>query len=183
MLGTMPESALKSMEQRSTEAFRAKLIRDCIATMTEKLEAGISVTEVLDLPAAAESASGQIPVTFAESLGIPELTYTAAELRMQLIQVVRLLEQYPNYHIVLAAVVPENVDVVVAEEAALLVRTGSGGKAFFFPMNRAATALWKYMENYTARENRESTIRKLNEMIFEIGNCGASVGGKAQNHS
>ena len=183
MLGTIPESVIKSMEQRHSETLRVKQIRQCVAVLTEKLEAGISVTEILNLPSIQDIRSGFIPLVFSTSLGCRNLTYTPAELRLQLIHVIQLLEQYPNYHVVLTTGLAENLDMLVAEEAALLVRLDAGAKAFFFPMNRAATALWNYMEFYTGRENRESVVRTLNETIFDLGTCSSSMNCKSQNQN
>lgn len=183
MLGTLPEAALKSMEQRSTETIQVKQIRRCISVIMEKLGSGISVTEVLNLPSVTDIRSGLVPLAFSASLGFPNMSYTPAELRMQLIHVVELMEQFPNYHVILSARLPENVDILAAEEAALLARLGTDGKAFFFPMNRAVTALWKYLDLYTGRENRESVIRTMNEMIFELGNCGMGSCCKSPNRN
>lgn len=174
MLGTLPESALKSMEQRNIDAAHIKKIRSCISIIAEKLESGVSVTEILNLPPTDDIKKGKVPLAFSVSLGLQSLTYTASEMRLQMIYLVQLMEQYPNFHVILASGIPENVDILTAEEAALLVRLGAGGKAFYFPMNRAVTALWKYMDVFTNRENRESTIRTINEIIFDLAGYSAS---------
>ena len=174
MLGMLPESVLKSMEQRGMEAVQMKLIRNCISIIVEKLESGVAVTELLNLPTIDDVRNGTVPLAFSSSLGLRNLSYAAHELRLQLIYIIQLMEQYPNFHVILAPILPENVDILAAEEAALLVRLETGGKAFYFPKNRAVTALWNYLDYHASRENREKTMRTMNELIFELGNYGSA---------
>lgn len=171
MLGTLPESALKSMEQRSGEALHIRQIRNCCAEMVEKLDSGFSVAELLNLPDIEAIRKGEISLTYAAALGCPQLKYTPAEYRLQLISIVQLMERYPNYHVILSDSLPKNVDIVAAQDSAILMRLDSGGKAFFFPSNRPVTALWNYLNRITVQEKREITLRTLNELIFSLG-CG-----------
>ena len=164
LLGTLPESVIDRMKGRIHNEEFVRQLLGCREMFRSKLEAGIDVTEILNLPTPEQILAGSVMLPISSAFGKITLYYERAEFLQQLLEVTQLLEQYPNYHLIFTNRMPENVDTFSTQGTTLLVRLGAEGLAFFI-QNRISYSFWDYLRHFHEKTNRELTIRTLQDLI------------------
>lgn len=153
---------------RLTLAERVQQARENFLTL---LKNGQTVRDILRLPEPSEIATGQVPVSICDFLGIPGLTYTAAEFAAQLRQMIDHLKSQPNYHVLLTEQIADNVRIMCREDLGAFVFP-SDAKGIVFGINNSELSLsiWEYLSRIPAVLDRTETITALEKYIDRLLN-------------
>ena len=186
---TMPECVNKSISVRIRHPIFLQETTKLQTHFFAHLAQGCHATEILSLPAAELVRDGSIPIPFRDLLGQPELSYTVEEFRQHIEAIIKLLEEQPNYHVILPPKPEVNpfssrryyagtdlfigsqdlIMLMVKEKTGVLMHNaGKDTIAFFSSESDITNAFWDYLSRITLQENREEALARLREYCKEL---------------
>ena len=165
---TLPEEVTAAFERRYG-AQMSGVLREAAGLLKEQLDAGLTVTELLDLPPAEEVRAGRVRQPISDYMGF-DFCYTPEELKAHLGQVAALLRKRPNYRVVLTDRIPEGTMLYAKEGlGCIFVRLKDPATVFYVTEPRLASAFWAYLQlSADLGQSREPVIRHIEEYMAKL---------------
>ena len=167
---TMPKAVADSMTQRLHSGWLHRRCEAAQNSFREMEEAGKSLTEVLQLPAADTIRQGAVAFPMCDLFDQPGLFYTADEFAAHLDAMIERLKAHENYHVILAPALPLEQTVYVKEDmGVILVKTEYPSIAFAMNDQRMAAAFWDYLSRLAGESSgKEDVISRLQQLRESI---------------
>lgn len=167
---TMPPAVAREMAKRQGNN-RLLRRRDRLnGELTAFLQSGGHATEILCLPTAEEIRASQAVLPLSAWEPEPALRYTPAEFAAHLREMIRMMEQYESYRVVLSRTVPDNILFFVKEDGGVLLaseRTPFTG--FVIRETRMTAACWEYLRQIAEESGSHSAaIRALESLAAKL---------------
>jgi len=178
---TMPQTLFaRLLEQTGVNEIQKKTLVAVQQARYQEFECSLrcnKYTEIVNLPPIKVFSSGTVLINPQDFFGDIILCYTRTEYCEHLENIIRLLNQYENYHFILNKRSPsQNICLAVKDEVGVIVsKNDESPIAFTFNQQNMATAFQCFLEDiiYRAPEkerSREYAINKISEMIVNLRN-------------
>jgi hypothetical protein len=135
-------------------------------------------TELIRLPELAAIKAGKVRVAFSDMMDLEDLFYTTEDFRLHLENIVRLLETYDNYHVVLLKDSgDENYMLYVKEElGAMVAKTSAPTAIIAVNESNMTAAFWDFLSHKIDKSNgdplsKRKSLEKLRAMIIALNNA------------
>lgn len=166
---TLPDATAAQMAKRCDDEWLIERTLEAKEHYAQLFSAGYSITELLHLPDAAMVKAGAIPFPLCDLCGMPELTYTPAELAEHLQGVIELLRCEEHYHVLLTDRTPENITMLCKDGIGALVFPAiPPTTAFAIKEQSLTSAIWEYLRRQSTISDKEQTIAALETYITEL---------------
>ena len=158
---TMPESVLAAMAGDRTAELESIRQRSA-AALHARLDSGAQAVELLHLPNPKQIGSPTLPLW--RLLGLPEFKYDAAQLADHLSAVLRLMERYENYRVILTDEIAPELMVLASENAGSLLLCPLPA-VFGMEEQNISQALLEYLRRIAEGKRRKDDASALTEYI------------------
>lgn len=165
---TLPKEVTAAFGRRAGQELE-HFLRDASAQLEQHLAAGLTVTELLNLPPAEEVRNGLIHQPLSDYMGF-DLRYSPEELKAHLGQVTALLRRRDNYRVVLTDRIPEGTMLYAKEDlGCFFVRIAAPTTVFYCTEKRLTAAFWSYLQQKAdLGQSRDLVIRHLEEYMDKL---------------
>ncbi|HZK44591.1 MAG TPA: transcriptional regulator [Syntrophomonadaceae bacterium] len=174
---SMPLDVVKSFLEKIPNIEQEKLLTyhlKRVANIADNLSK-YSFIEIFTLPSLELILTGKVAVNFSDILNNKALFYSPEEYLKHLKNLIRILDTYNNYHIILTKDnYLEGSIIYVKEDVGVFVaKTWPPSIVFAINETNMVAAFWDYMNNILnknplSKQNRLQTTDELKELIFSI---------------
>ena len=165
---TLPEEVVSAFGRRAGKPMERFLLESA-KQMEQQLAAGLTFTELLDLPTAEEARAGGIRHPLSDYMGY-DLCYSPEELKAHLRQTAAQLRKCPNYRVVLTDRIPQGTLLYAKEGVGcVFARITAPTTVFYVEEERIVSAFWTYLQSRAdLGQSRELVIRHIEEYIEQL---------------
>ena len=171
-LFTMPQSVTQSVRLRSASGFFSEYQGKSYAIFREHMRKGERVIEILNLPNAKDVKDGLVRFPLEDFFELGPEPVSAAELKLHLKNVIRLLRREPSYQVILSGMIPKNICLSAKENTgAHLMSALAPTTNFEIREHNMTAAFWEYLCRIMEDDNshsREDVLRQLDAYIREL---------------
>ena len=172
-LFTMPQSVVQSIRSRCGSPLFTEYYGKSYAAFREHMRKGEKVVEILNLPPAGEVRRNAVQVPIQDFFDCEQEHVTAAELKLHLKNVMRLIKREHAYKVVLSNQIPGNIILNVKEHTgAHLMSALSPTMDFEIHETNMTAAMWEYVLKIIEDEkihSQEQVLRQLDAYIRALG--------------
>ena len=165
---TLPEEGIASFARRCGKEME-RFLRAAAAHLEAQLAAGLTFTELLDLPPAEDVRAGRVRHPLSDYMGY-DLCYTPEEFKLHLASAAALLRRQPNYRVVLTDRIPEGTMLYAKEGLGCIVaRLNAPTVVFFVTEEHLVSVFWSYLQRSAdLGQSRELVIRHIEEYVESL---------------
>ena len=162
---TMPSKVAQNMNQRLDHNWIIKRQENGEKEFRRMMSEGKTLTEIVNLPKE-ELIKDHLPFPMCDLFDKPGLYYTTDEFKDHLDNIITLLKENKNYHVILSSAVPQNEIVYVKEDtSAIVVKSDFPSIAFSITEPRMVAAFWDYLtETQGMARTKQDSIRQLEKL-------------------
>lgn len=176
---TMPEEVfIRLLERSNIDPLNQKIVLEQYKLRkTELLNnlCSLKYTEIITLPSPAEIKQGAVMAEIQELAGAPPLAYTTVELIQHLKNIIVLLKEYKNYHLIISPrSFQSQITLTVKDETGVVIIKRDPPLTFFtFDHPNMTNAFFCYVEDYVNKipnknREKEEVIRMLEDLLQEL---------------
>ena len=165
---TMPDEVAENLSSRLDSSWIIQRQKTGQQSFSRMMNEGKSLTELLNLTAIRNLKTQTIPFPMCDLLGKPGLDLTREEIILHIENMIRMLKENRNYHVLLFSEFPENEIVYVKEDVGVIVvKSDFPSIAFAISEQRMVSAFWDYL-NDVKKIKKEETIAALEEIAEDL---------------
>lgn len=164
---TMPKSVLTAISDGTGAETLEKLRARSAAAFAARMKAGRQVVELLNLPDPSALKDGRASLPMWPLLGLGELSYDAKQLKRHLAAVLKLLEKYENYTVLLSDTISPELMVMASEHTGALLLCPLPA-VFSIGEQNLSTAMLEYLSRLAERARRQKNISALKAYINRL---------------